>query len=344
MTRTARGNSGGRQSVGLIGLGQMGGAICRSLLRHRWRVVVWDVAPAAVEAASVLGAEPAADPAAVAARVQLIITSLPDAAAVRAVALGSRGIALEPRHDLLLADTSTISPEEARSLAADLAPRGVWYIDAPLSGGARGAEDGTLAVMVGGSPEHVARARAALSSIGRAVVHCGPVGAGQIAKACNQLIVMAAHASMAEAFVLATTSGLDPWRLLEVLTAGYVSSPIVKVQGPRMLSHNFVPGGKASFHLKDISIISRLAAEGGIDVPVFDAAALQMARLIEAGGGDLDNSAVITVVERQLVVGNPPNRSEPTGLGSPTDRPTTRRLRRGRLRSVSSPAHEGGDE
>lgn len=289
--------TGQQGAVGVIGLGQMGGAICRTLLRGGWRVVAWDLAQPAVDAAVEAGAEAASDPADVATRAHVIITSVPDAEAVRTAALGEHGLVRGECAGRLLVDTSTISPADARTLAADLAPHGMGFLDAPVSGGVRGAEAGQLAVMVGGLSEHFDRTRPVLSCIGKVVVHCGPVGAGQITKACNQLVVMTTHESVAEALVLAKASGLDPWRVREALLGGYAASPILEIQGPRMLRHDFVPGGKARYHLKDIATITELAREAGVDLPGFNAAALQMERLIDAGGADLDDSAVVTVIE-----------------------------------------------
>ena len=286
-----------RPVVGLIGLGQMGAAMCRTLLRGGWRVVAWDIAPAAVDAAVQGGAVAARGPADAASRAGVILTSVPDIDALREVALGASGLVRGECRGTVLADTSTISPLDARDLAAALIPHGLGFLDAPVSGGVRGAEAGTLAVMVGGSHDHFDQARPVLAGIGQAVVLCGPVGAGQIAKACNQLVVMATHESIAEAMVLAAASGLDPWRVREVLSAGYAASPILDIQGPRMLKHDFAPGGRARFHLKDIATINWLARQAGIELPGFDAAARQFERLVERGGGDLDNSAIITVVE-----------------------------------------------
>jgi 2-hydroxy-3-oxopropionate reductase len=283
--------------VGVIGLGQMGGAMTRTLLRAGWRVVAWDLAPAAVQAVAASGAEAAADPAAVASRAEVTIISVPDEPAVRQVALGERGVTDGDCSGRLLVDTSTILPADARRLAADLEPHGVGFLDAPVSGGVRGAESGQLAIMVGGTEEQFARARPVLDCLGKAVVHCGSVGAGQITKACNQIVVMTTHEAIAEALVLAQAAGLDPWRVREALLAGYGASPILEIQGPRMLEHNFVPGGRTRYHMKDIATISGLAEEAGLDLPGFRAAAGQFERLVEAGGGDLDNSAVVTIIE-----------------------------------------------
>jgi 2-hydroxy-3-oxopropionate reductase len=194
-------------------------------------------------------------------------------------------------------DTSTISPADARAIAAALVEHGVGFLDAPVSGGVRGAETGQLAIMLGGPAEQVERVRPILSTISKAAVHCGPVGAGEIAKACNQLVVMTSLEAVAEALVLARASGLDPWRVREALLMGFAASPILEIQGERMLRHDFAPGGKAIYHLKDIDTITDLASQAGVNLPGFEVAARQMGRLVEAGGGELDHSAVVTVVE-----------------------------------------------
>jgi 2-hydroxy-3-oxopropionate reductase len=285
-------------TVGLIGLGQMGGAICRTLLRNDWQVVAWNHTRAKLEAAADAGARIAEDPADVARRAQIILTALPDSAALRSIAFGDRGILAGASGGCLLVDTSTISPVEARDLAIELSSHDVGFLDAPVSGGVRGAESGQLAIMLGGPAEYVERAQPILACIGKLVVHCGPAGAGQIAKACNQLVVMETHQAVAEALVLAQAAGLDPWQMREVMLAGYASSPILEIQGPRMLRKDFIPGGKARYHLKDIATISHLASEAGIELPGFRAAATQLERLVELDGGDLDNSAVVTMIQR----------------------------------------------
>ena len=283
--------------VGVIGLGQMGSAMCRTLLRAGWRVAGWDISSRSVEDLARDGVEPVSGPAEMAGRTRLVIACLPDAAAVRAVALGDGGLVHGDCVGLTLIDTSTISPAAARELAADLAPHHVSFVDAPVSGGVGAARSGRLGVMVGGSLDAVERSRAVLSAVGKTVVHCGPVGAGQVAKACNQLIVMATHEAVAEALVLARVAGLDPWRIREAMAGGYAASPILEVQGPRMIDHDFAPGGKAIYHLKDIATIEGIAREAGLSLPVFDAAARQIERLVDQGGGELDNSALITMVE-----------------------------------------------
>ncbi len=289
------------RTVGLIGLGQMGGAMCRTLRRAGWPVVAWDLSAAAIAGAAATGADIALDPADVGRRTSLILTSLPDAKALRAVTLGDHGICGVASTAKLVIDTSTTSPAEARDIARDLAAFGVEFLDAPVSGGVRGAETGGLSIMVGGTTDMLGLAQPVLETLGK-IIHCGPVGAGQITKACNQLVVMATHQSVAEALVLAESSGLDPWRVREAMMAGYAASPILDIQGPRMLRHDFRPGGRARFHLKDIATIRELAGDLGLGLPAFDAAARQVERLVAQGGGDLDNSALITLIERGSAV------------------------------------------
>ena len=292
---TAPGNA--PRPVGVIGLGRMGGGMTRTLLRAGKSVVAWDPMPTALDAAVVAGASPASSPADVASRASLVITSVPDAAAIRLLAFGQSGLVEATGADLLVIDTSTISPSEARELSREFGRRGMGFLDAPVSGGVHGAETGSLAIMVGGTPELFGRAQGLLRCLGRVVVHCGPPGSGQISKACNQLIVMATHEAVAEALVLAQRTGVDPWRVREALLAGYAGSPILELQAPKMLQHDFAPGGKAVYHLKDIATIAQLAGETGLELPAFKAAAQQIQRLVEAGGGDLDHSALVTVVE-----------------------------------------------
>ena len=284
--------------VGVIGLGKMGQPIVHTLLRAGWRVIVWNRTPAVSRQLIAAGAVVAADPADVARQARIVITSLPDGNAVRSVAIGPQSLTSPGARPALLLDMSTTTPESARALGSDLASLGVGFLDAPVSGGASAAASGTLTVMVGGGADDFERAQPVLSSVARRVVHCGPQGAGQVTKACNQLIVMAALGAVAEALVVARTAGLDPARVREALMGGYAAGPILDIQGDRMLRRDFAPGGKAAYNIKDIAILRDLAAGSALDLPVFEAAAKQILRLIDDGGGDLDNAALITVVER----------------------------------------------
>lgn len=287
------------EPVGLIGLGRMGGGMCRSLIRDGREVVAWDLVAAACDAARAEGARIAADPAGLAAAVQVVILSLPDAHAVHDVLVGGRGILAAGSKIEVIVDTSTTFPSEARELAATAAAAGVAFLDAPVSGGVGGAETGSLSVMVGGKEADLDRVMPLIEPIGRTFTYCGPTGAGQVAKACNQLIVMSTVEAVAETLVLAQAAGLDPRRIRDALMSGFAASPILEGQGLRMIERDFVPGGRSLFHLKDIATIREIASHSDLALPGFEESAANFERLVNGGGGDLDHSAVVTVVERE---------------------------------------------
>ena len=201
------------------------------------------------------------------------------------------------RPGLVVLDTSTIEPGRARQVAAELARRDVAYLDAPVSGGTVAAAAGSLSVMAGGDAAALARARPVLDAIASRVIHLGPVGAGQIAKACNQLIVLGTIELVGEALTLAEESGVDPGLVREALLGGFAASRILELHGARMVSREYEREGRASFHLKDIAVVDELKAATGVPTPAFDAAARQLERLVEGGGGDLDHAALKTMVE-----------------------------------------------
>lgn len=281
--------------VGVIGLGAMGFPMASTLLARGFDVVAHSRSAARVD--ELTGARLAADPMDLGSRVDVVVLSLPAEPDVRSVLLGERGVVQAATRPRLVLDTSTISPDGARSLAADLQPFGIGYLDAPVSGGPSAAQTGTLSVMVGGTPEDLAAAGPVLAAIAGVVSHCGPVGAGQICKACNQLIVMGTLELVAETLVVAQRSGLEPRVVREALLGGYAASRVLELHGQRMIDRDFAPGGKARFNLKDIDIIRELAAGAHLELPAFGATAEQFLRLIAAGGGELDNAALVSVVE-----------------------------------------------
>lgn len=272
--------------------------MARTLQRGGRPVVAWDAFVPAREAAAADGIEIAADPAGVAAAAAIVLTSLPGIGEVREVILGDRGLAAAGRDDLLVVDTSTTTPADARALAARLDEIGVDFIDAPVTGGPGGAATGKLGIMLGGEAAQIERARPILDILGSTVVCCGPIGSGQVVKACNQLIVVTTLGAVAEALSLADAAGVDAARAREALLAGYAASPILEGQGGRMLRRDFTPGGKARFNIKDRAALAELSAATGVALPVFEAAVGYIQALVDAGGGDLDHSAIITVIER----------------------------------------------
>jgi 2-hydroxy-3-oxopropionate reductase len=174
---------------------------------------------------------------------------------------------------------------------------GAAVLDAPVSGGERGAVDGTLSIMVGGEAADVDRARPVFDVLGATVVHVGPSGAGQVCKACNQLVVAATIEAVAEALVLADRSGVDPARVREALLGGFAGSKILEVHGRRMLDREFDPGFRVRLHAKDARIVRDAARDAGSPIPSFEVVASQLDRLAAEGGGDLDHSALITLLE-----------------------------------------------
>jgi 2-hydroxy-3-oxopropionate reductase len=284
-------------TVGVIGLGAMGLPIAERLAaRGLAPVVVRDLADPPLARLAAAGATRARLPAGLAAVVDVVVLSLPDGPAVEQVALGADGIVFGGRPGLVVLDTSTIEPERSRAVAAELAKAGIAYLDAPVSGGTPAAVAGTLSVMAGGDPDALERARPVLDAIAERVAHLGPVGAGQIAKACTQLIVLGTIEIVAEALALGEASGLDPAALREALLGGFAASRILELHGDRMLRGDYVPGGRARFHLKDIAVTEQLKAAGGVPTPAFDAAARQLERLVEQGDGELDHAALRTLL------------------------------------------------
>jgi 2-hydroxy-3-oxopropionate reductase len=201
------------------------------------------------------------------------------------------------REGSLIIDMSTSSPLLARQLAHAARERGVGMLDAPVSGGDVGARDGTLSIMVGGEDDDFERARFLFEVMGKTVVHVGEAGAGQMVKACNQIVVALVIGAVAEAMVLGTKAGVAPGRVLEVLSGGLASSKVLEVKGEKFLSHEFTPGGKVAYHRKDLGIALAAGREYGVTLPV---AALveQMFGVLEAKGrGGWDHSALITLLE-----------------------------------------------
>ncbi len=193
---------------------------------------------------------------------------------------------------------STIDPGPTRAIAEALAARDVDMLDAPVSGGERGAIDGTLSIMVGGSEPAFARAEPLLQAMGANIVHVGPSGAGQITKACNQLVVAATIEAVAEALVLAERSGVDAAKVREALLGGFAGSKILEVHGQRMLDRTFEPGFRARLHRKDARIVMDAAEASDTPIPSFRAVAAQLDRLVDdAGRGDLDHSALFTLLD-----------------------------------------------
>jgi len=288
-------------SIGFIGLGIMGAPMAANLARAGYPLVVHNRSRSKVErfVAEHERAEAAATPNEVAERTDVVITMLPDSPDVEQVYLGDDGVIVGARARQLLIDMSSIAPAVARAVFKAASEVGAAALDAPVSGGDVGAREGTLSIMVGGPSDAFDRARPLLEVMGKTIVRLGEAGAGQTAKACNQILVAVTIEAVSEALVLASKAGVDPDRLIEVLSGGLAGNRVMAVRRRNFLEHDFTPGFKLELHHKDLGIALRTARELGVYVPA-TAIVDQMLAALEAGGdGGLDHSALLTVIEEQ---------------------------------------------
>jgi 2-hydroxy-3-oxopropionate reductase len=285
-------------SVGFIGLGVMGRPMARNLLKRGHRLVVHSRNQGPVEEIVAAGATAATSPADVARHTRCIITMLPDGPDVERVLTAANGVfsALQP--DTVLVDMSTIAPATARRLAGAAHNLGAAMLDAPVSGGEIGAIDGTLSIMVGGNAEALARVRPVLEAMGNPerIIHIGDAGAGQICKACNQLVIGGTLAAVGEAFALARKSGVDPAKVRAALLGGFAASRVLEVHGERLLQKNFKPGFPARLYRKDLKIVMDALAEAQAPAPVTAIVQQLLTALVADGKESLDYSALGTVL------------------------------------------------
>jgi 2-hydroxy-3-oxopropionate reductase len=284
-------------TVGYIGLGLMGKSIARNILKAGFPLVVHNRSRAAVDELVALGAKAATSPVEVASQVDIVFTNLPDSPDVEQVALGSHGILEAARPGLIFIDNSTIKPATARKIAEALAEKGALALDAPVSGGDIGARDGTLAIMIGGPAEALETARPVLQAMGKTITHVGESGAGQIAKACNQIMVAAQMVAMGELLIFARKTGADPEKVVQAIRGGAAQCWTLDVKPPRLFAGNRAPGFKAYMQAKDLGIIQDTAREYGVPLPSAALDAQLFNALLQMGLGELDNSAVIAVIE-----------------------------------------------
>lgn len=286
-----------RPRVGFVGLGIMGRPMAHNLLRAGYPLVVWNRSPGPAAELAAAGAEAAATPAALAARCDVVITMLLNTEVVEQVVLGPDGLAAGLRAGATYVDMSSISPLGTRRIAARLAAQGVDSLDAPVSGGEGGARDGTLVIMVGGPEAAFARVRPLFEALGTSIVHVGDTGAGQVTKACNQLVVGLTIDAVAEALLLARAAGVDPARVRDALLGGFAQSRVLDLHGARMLEGRFAPGFRAPLQLKDLAIAAELGAASGQPLPGTDTALRLYRAMVDAGHGDLDHSGLYVLLE-----------------------------------------------
>jgi 2-hydroxy-3-oxopropionate reductase len=285
-------------NIGVIGLGAMGAPMARNLLKGGHRVTVFARRADAMTPLVAAGAKPASSPAEVAERSDVIITMVIDTHAVEDVALGPRGIIEGAKPGSVVVDHSTIEPDGARRIAAALKRRDIEMIDAPVSGGPAVAEAGTLSMMAGGDEAVLDRLRPLLACYAHTIVHIGPSGAGQIAKACNQICTIVNTLGAAEAMLMAERAGIDPRKVKDVLMTGFGASRMLDLQAPKMIARDFEGKVESRLHYKDIHIVLAMARALGIDLPASSAAAAVLTELQHRGGARSDTAAVFTVLDQ----------------------------------------------
>ena len=278
--------------VGVIGTGLMGKPMAQNLLRAGFNVYVHNRTASKLAELIAAGAVMAPTPKALAEHCDIVITMLIDWETTHAAIFGPEGALQGIRPGSVFIDMGTTSPAHARELAAAFAQRGVDALDAPVSGGERGAIAGTLTVMAGGSQSAFEKAEPVFAAVGKNYVRVGDAGAGQIAKVCNQIIVATTVEIVAEAFALARAHGVDPALVRKAMIGGFASSPILEGQGQRMLDRNFVPGGPIKTHMKDRVNLLDACERAGLDLPVAEAAFERVRMVVERFGGDLDHTAL----------------------------------------------------
>ena len=285
------------ERVGFIGLGTMGKPMARNLIKAGFPLIVHNRSRAAVEELAKEGAQTATFPRDLATKSDVVITVLPDSPDVEVVTTGEQGI-LEGTHPgMLLIDMSTISPVAARRLAGQAQTRGVDMLDAPVSGGEVGAINGTLSIMVGGKEAVFNRALPLFQAMGKNIVFIGEAGAGQVAKAANQIVGALTIQAVSEAMVLAARAGVDPAKVRQALLGGFAQSRILDVHGQRILDRNFKPGFRTNLHFKDLGIALATGKEYRVPLPATAQVYQMMTALLAAGKGDLDHSALFTLIE-----------------------------------------------
>lgn len=280
--------------VGFIGLGAMGRPMALHLQRAGHELFVWARRP---QSAAGLPATRCATPAELGRRCDVVFTVVTSSADVESIALGADGLCEGMAAGTVLVDCSTIAPESARHIASELTKRGIDMLDAPVSGGEQGAINATLAIMAGGEAAVLERVRPLLECLGQRIVHIGPNGAGQVAKACNQIIMVAAIEAAAEAMRLAAASGVDCAKVRQALSGGSAASRVLDVMGERMVKRDFSAGIEARLHHKDYGLVLEAARKSGVPMALTATVGQQLNALMALGFGRDDTASLLRVLE-----------------------------------------------
>jgi 2-hydroxy-3-oxopropionate reductase len=293
----AEGRARMSERVGFVGLGIMGKPMARNLMEAGYDLIIYNRSRGKVEDLVSEAAEAAWSPKEVAEDGGIVFTMLPGPPEVREVVAGEDGLLQGAGEGSLLVDMSTSSPVLARELSRTAREKGVGLLDAPVSGGDVGAVEGTLSIMVGGEEENFERARPLFEVMGETIVHVGPSGTGQVVKACNQIVVALTIEAVSEALVLGSKAGVDPKKVIEVLSGGLAGNKVMEVKGEKFLSHDFEPGGKVESHHKDLGIALEAGREYGVPLPLTAMVDQMFGTLAAKGWEGWDHSALLTLIE-----------------------------------------------
>ena len=286
------------ERVGFVGLGIMGGPMARNLADAGFELTVFNrTSSKAEKLAEGRSARVAYNLGEVARDSDVVITMLPGPPEVEAVIAGRDGLLDAMRQGTLLVDMSTSSPVLARGLVRKAEQRGIGMLDAPVSGGDVAAERGTLSIMAGGSEEDFARAKPPFEAMGETIVHVGGCGTGQVTKAANQIVVALILEAVSEALVLGSKAGVEPAKIVEVLSGGLAANKVMEIKRDKLLDHDFEPGGKVEFHHKDLGIALQAGREYGVTLPVTAIVDQMFGELEARGKGGWDHAALLTLIE-----------------------------------------------
>lgn len=286
------------EKIGFIGLGIMGKPMARNLIKAGYPLVVHSRSRGPVDELAAEGATPVASSKEVAAQSDVVVTMLPDSPDVEKVALGRQGVVEGVSSGMLFIDMSTISPATARHVYETLAAKGVQSLDAPVSGGEVGAREAKLSIMVGGTQDAFRRALPIFEAMGKNIVFMGGPGAGQVAKACNQIVVGVTIQAVSEALILARKSGVDPAKVREAMLGGFAQSRILELHGQRIINRTFDPGFRIRLHRKDLEIALQTGREVSLPLMLTSQVAQLMNAMIAGGDGDLDHSGLAKLLEQ----------------------------------------------
>ncbi len=279
-------------SIGFIGLGIMGKSMARNILKAGYRLAVHNRSARSVEELAAEGAKAGGSPAGVAREAEIIFLSLPDTPDVEAVLFGEGGVAEGVKAGSVVIDCSTISAAAAAGFARRLQGLGVDFIDCPVSGGPKGAENGTLSCMMGGDETVVERCMPVLQAVGKNFVHAGPAGSGQSVKACNQLVICATLMGVSEAIALCRKSGIDPQKMWQALSGGAADSFVLQNHAKRLLAGTLQPGFRAALMLKDMKLATTAGRDTGTFMPATALATQMLSALCQTGREGLDCAAM----------------------------------------------------